>query len=424
MRYYYPDYFKTFRCTGGKACPDSCCHIWQITVDKKTLKKYKKVKGSLGRRMREKIDKKTGNIEPHGEESRCEFLNKDNLCDIVLGLGEDYLCHTCHTHPRHEEVYYNVRERSLAITCPVACKELLMREEPVVIEMEEDNKKDKYYKYFDKPLFGQLEYVRDSMLKLVQDRNINIWERMALLLGMAHDIERRIIKRQSRKKNNILDRIKPLYPEFLPDEKDDIKKIITAYSDVSAYSQMVSNILDVKSIKERTEENITTKQALTDMLFTLCTMEPLRNTWIPYIRSIINIRSQMDDKEYKSCQEEFKYEITDIQLEQLLFYFIYLYCCSATYDQMLLAKIKMAVANTVIIHELWLMKWLEEDKMLTADAQAWIAHWFIREVENSDENLEQWDSLMQRNQRFSLKTLINILNSNKLSGCYPDTPIG
>ncbi len=165
MRYYYPDYFKTFKCASGKACPDSCCHIWQITVDKKTLKKYKKVKGSLGKRMCEKIDKKTGNIKPYGEDNRCEFLNKDNLCDIVLGLGEDYLCHTCHTHPRHEEVYYNVRERSLAITCPIACKELLMREEPVVIEMEEDNKKDQYYKYFDQPLFGQLEYIRDSMLE-------------------------------------------------------------------------------------------------------------------------------------------------------------------------------------------------------------------------------------------------------------------
>ena len=78
---------------------------------------------------------------------------------------------------------------------------------------------------------------------------------------------------------------------------------------------------------------------------------------------------------------------------------------------MLLAKVKMAVANTIIIRELWFMKWLEEDKTLTADAQAWMAHWFIREVENSDENLEQWDSLMQRNQRFSLKTLINIINS-------------
>lgn len=413
MRYYYPDYFKTFKCAGGKACPDSCCHIWQITVDKKTLKKYKKVKGSLGRRMREKIDKKTGNIKPHGKENRCEFLNKDNLCDIVLELGEGYLCHTCHTHPRHEEVYYNVRERSLAITCPIACKELLMREEPVIIEMEEDSKKDQYYKYFDKPLFVQLEYVRDSMLKLVQDRSIGIWERMVLLLGMAHDIERRIIQRQPRKKNNILDRIKPLYPEFLLSEKEDIKRIISAYSDVSACRQMVPRVLYEKGKEKMPEpENITSKQALTDMLFTLCTMEPLRDTWIPYIRSIINIRSQMDDKEYKSIHEEFKNLITDVQLEQMLFYFIYLYCCSATYDQMLLAKVKMAVANTIIIHELWFMKWLEEDKVLTIDAQAWIAHWFVREVENSDENLEQWDSLMQRNQRFSLKTLINIINSN------------
>ena len=47
-----------------------------------------------------------------------------------------------------------------------------------------------------------------------------------------------------------------------------------------------------------------------------------------------------------------------------------------------------------------------------------MAHWFIREVENSDENLEQWDSLMQRNQRFSLEILINILNSGKSSGDY------
>ena len=43
MRYYYPDYFKDFVCIGGKACSDSCCHIWQITVDKKTLRKYKHV---------------------------------------------------------------------------------------------------------------------------------------------------------------------------------------------------------------------------------------------------------------------------------------------------------------------------------------------------------------------------------------------
>ena len=342
----------------------------------------------------------TGNIEPHGEENRCEFLNNDNLCDIVLGLGEDYLCNTCHTHPRHEEVYYNVRERSLAITCPIACKELLMREEPVVIEVEEDNKKDRHDRYFDAPLFGQLENVRDGMLELAQKRDIGIFKRMSLLLGMAHDIERRIRKRQARNKNGLINKIFPSFQEFTPGEEDEIKKIISSYSDVSAYNSMAKHIIT---------EGISAKQAITDMLFTLCTMEPLKNTWIPYIQSVINIRTQMEEEEHIMCQTEFEEEITEIQLEQLLFYFVYLYCCNATYDRMLLAKIKMAVANTVIIRELWFMKWLEDDKMLTEDAQAELAHWFVREVENSDENIEQWDSLMQRNPRFSLETMLSVL---------------
>lgn len=68
-------------------------------------------------------------------------------------------------------------------------------------------------------------------------------------------------------------------------------------------------------------EDISVKQILTDMFFTLCTMEPLKNTWIPYIQSMINIRMQMEEEEYINCYEEFKEEITDIQLEQLLFLF-------------------------------------------------------------------------------------------------------
>lgn len=275
-----------------------------------------------------------------------------------------------------------------------------MREKPVVIKIEEDNKKDRHDRYFDAPLFGQLENVRDGMLKLAQKRDTGIFERMSLLLGMAHDIERRIRKRQSRNKNGLINKIFPSFQEFTPGEVDEIKKIISSYSDVSAYNSMAKHIIT---------EGISAKQAITDMLFTLCTMEPLKNTWIPYIQSVINIRTQMGEEEYIKCQKEFKEEITEIQLEQLLFYFVYLYCCSATYDRMLLAKIKMAVANTVIIRELWFMKWLEDDKMLTEDAQAELAHWFVREVENSDENIEQWDSLMQRNQRFSLEMMLDIL---------------
>ena len=55
----------------------------RLPLTRKTLRKYKHVTGELGKRMAEKIDQKTGDICPHGEENRCEFLNEDNLCDIV-----------------------------------------------------------------------------------------------------------------------------------------------------------------------------------------------------------------------------------------------------------------------------------------------------------------------------------------------------
>lgn len=47
--------------------------------------------------MAEKIDFSTGRICPHGEDNRCEFLNEDNLCDIVLELAKmRYVRHAIH----------------------------------------------------------------------------------------------------------------------------------------------------------------------------------------------------------------------------------------------------------------------------------------------------------------------------------------
>lgn len=411
MRYYYPDYFKDFVCIGGKACPDSCCHIWQITVDKKTLRKYKNVKGQLGKRMAEKIDQKTGNICPHGEENRCEFLNDDNLCDIVAELGEDYLCETCYTHPRHEEVYENVRERSLAITCPIACKQLLERKEPVEIIYEDKDEPVEHDKKFDRELFEVLLDTRDNLLKLQQDRELTISQRMALSLGIAHDIERRIRARKLR--GNDIKGFKALFSNknsFTDEEKQEISKILKYYKKSNAFEKMRKNIEDSENSDWfETDEKHERKDVLSDILFTLCTMEALKPAWIPYIQSVLNIRQQMEHEEYLKLYFKFEKSIDDIEIEQLLFYFTYVYCCQSAYDGALLAKIKMAVVNTLIIKELWFMNWLENDKKLTIDDKVEYAHWFVREVENSDENMEQWDSLMQRNPRFSLENIFKLL---------------
>lgn len=408
MRYYYPDYFDKFQCVPGKECTDSCCIRWQINVDPDTLKKYKRVTGELGQRMAEKIDFKTGCIAAHGEENRCEFLNEDNLCDIVLELGEEYLSETCHTHPRHEEVYLNVRERSLAMTCPVACEQLLRRKEPVKILYRDVKEKEEHDRFFDQILFESLLKTRDALLKISQNRLYPVAQRMIMVLGMAHDVEKRIRSRASRKRRRIWSRIFPSFPGFALDELETLERIWSVSRTDTGVEETIIRLENAEEIMQQVSD-ATGQKLMTDMIFVLSTMEPLKPTWIPFLQSILNIRGQLEPKEYCDLQKEYHCQEEETQLEQLLAYFIYVYCCTSVYDEMLLAKIKMAVVNTLLIREFWFMRWLENDKKLTVEDQAELAHWYVREIENSDENMEQWDSLMQRNPRFSLKILLILL---------------
>ena len=50
-----PDFYKEFSCIAG-ACPDTCCAGWQIMIDEKSLKKYKKFKGTFRNRLHNDID--------------------------------------------------------------------------------------------------------------------------------------------------------------------------------------------------------------------------------------------------------------------------------------------------------------------------------------------------------------------------------
>ena len=148
---------------------------------------------------------------------------------------------------------------------------------------------------------------------------------------------------------------------------------------------------------------------MTDMLFALSTMEALNPEWPPLLQSILNIREEMSREESRGRMAEYTEQEDEIELEQMLVYFLYVYCCTSAYDEQLLAKCKMAVVNVLIIRELWFMRWMENDELLTIDDKAELAHWYVREIENSDENMEQWDSLMQRSPRFAIKKILKVL---------------
>ena len=87
MEKVYPAYYPEFKCIAG-GCRHSCCIGWEIDIDPETLALYRGLEGPLGDRLRRNI---TGGESPCfalGDGERCPFLNRENLCDIILERGE------------------------------------------------------------------------------------------------------------------------------------------------------------------------------------------------------------------------------------------------------------------------------------------------------------------------------------------------
>ena len=125
-----PDFYPNFKCIAS-ACQHSCCVGWEVDVDQDTLARYRQVPGPFGRRLADSIQVEEA---PHfrlDEQERCPFLNRDNLCDIILELGEDALCQICADHPRFRSWFPDRLEEGLGLCCEEAARLLLTHRGPI-----------------------------------------------------------------------------------------------------------------------------------------------------------------------------------------------------------------------------------------------------------------------------------------------------
>lgn len=118
MKLYAPEYYKEFVCIADK-CSHSCCIGWEIDIDEEAMEKYNNVCHCYK-------DKLISSIElgetPHfrlDSQEKCPHLNEKGLCEIILNLGEDYLCHICREHPR----FYNYSSKGKEVGLGMACEE-------------------------------------------------------------------------------------------------------------------------------------------------------------------------------------------------------------------------------------------------------------------------------------------------------------
>ena len=129
-----PDYMTGFQCIAGK-CRHSCCIGWEIDIDEEALRRYMSVSGPLGEKLRAKISADGTDDAPHflleGEDERCPFLNEQNLCELILNLGEDSLCQICRDHPRFRNYIGDREEIGLGLCCEEAARLILRQTHPL-----------------------------------------------------------------------------------------------------------------------------------------------------------------------------------------------------------------------------------------------------------------------------------------------------
>ncbi len=369
MLYIKPTYYNKFKCT-AEQCEATCCAGWQIVIDDDSLERYEKEPGAYGEVLRKRIDWTEG-VFKQDNCKRCAFLDKDNLCDMYKHLGEESLCVTCTNYPRHIEEFENVREITLAISCPEVAHIILNQKEPVTFASEEVESEEEEFEDFDPFFFSYLEDARGILLKILQNRAWSISVRFALVQQFAKEMQE-IIENA---------------------ELFEVVDVFEKYEDASYLTNAIQAIG-----KERMDFSYS--KASFGKLYEL---EHLSDDWEDYLEHCWQTLYNDGAEGYRKAHLEFKKYCSDdstkkdfdleIVLEQLLVYFIFTYFCGAVYDYNVLGKIDMSLTSVYNIYEMFVAKWIIQNKKISMKDIERVVYLYSRELEHSDINLELLERL-------------------------------
>ncbi len=189
MFYIKPDFYDSFKCI-AEVCTDNCCIGWEIDVDEVAFEKYNEMYSPFGEKIRSHIIKSEdgNNCFALAENERCPFLNKKNLCDIIINCGEDFICDICREHPRFYEWFPGVTECGLGLCCEEVCRILLEKDEPfslieesdgeeILLESSEDVAESDFYIY--------LYAFREKLFEILFSKDINFEEKLVKILSIT-----------------------------------------------------------------------------------------------------------------------------------------------------------------------------------------------------------------------------------------------
>ena len=423
MIYTYPDYYKKFNCIADK-CPDTCCGKWQIVIDDDSLERYQEYDGDYRPELHRKVNWKEG-VFRHGRSGKCAFLRDDMLCDMYIHMGKDSLCTTCREYPRHTEEFENVREISLSLSCPEVARILMNITDKVTFVTEEDDV-DEVFDDFDYFLYSNLEDIREEILNVIQDRSVDIRSRIERVLQIGASAQRHYDEGDLVMWDECEERDKPeicrkleFCPEhsnteinnevFLDDEYvllqrqfgfllDELELLYDDWEDVLIESQS----LLFGDGAETFAENRRRFESWWRDNCEVTGCQPGQNSDAAGNDAAENDKTNDNAAENDVTEDRFEdieecvdelHMTMDIFLEQIIVYFISIYLLGAVYDDNISGKVNACVGHAVELYMLLMARWLRNGETLSVDELIELSYRYSREIEHSDENLEQVEIL-------------------------------
>lgn len=392
-----PSYYDRFHCIGS-ACSDTCCANWEIEVDEESAKRYQTLTGAMGERMkRNLVVEENEAYFAMNETRRCPFLNRENLCDLILEFGDEILCDICREHPRHYEWFGEYTEVGLGLCCEEAERLLLTQEEPLTFQVEESEGEPEDEIEEDQTE-DQASYIelflraRETAYSIVQNREMKVADRLILLLQYGEELQESLDL----------------------DDLEAMERSAMIYRNQKSALAAWKQMLRICGEPVRDGNGLTAWKQIFERYSKLEALNP--NWQTQMLRIAERLPALIGQKDAWKCA----YGQAERDYEHLTVYFLYRYFMEALFDGDILGKIKFAVMSILIIYGMDLDTYEQTGDRESADAgeqkqrfamadQLAIIRWYSKEVEYCTENMDLLAKLCWEDPCMSTEQLTAIL---------------
>ena len=407
MKYHKPAFFDQFKCIGS-ACTDTCCAGWEIEVDETTAEGYLIEKGAFGDRLRREIGSEPGEYFFKLKNNRCPFLNKENLCDIFINLGEDRLCDICREHPRFYNWFGDYTEVGLGLCCEEAERLLFSDSKPLTF-IEEDTQDE------DNELSEETWHeVEDVCPSIDGDSDEDEYMDVSDELDESFDDE----LDESEECEQMLKEREAVF--FVLQNREEgigarLRRLLSLLPDAEEMLLLTVPILKWKDSESIPELNYKAKPSVTTLkssaLFLIRffgNMESLDETWPSMMKELEqNIDSLIDADKAAEFLQFMKGENRLYEYEHIAVYLVYRYYPEILFDGQIEAKILFAAASICLLF-LMDLQCYQKNGAYTQHDRIELVRRFSKEIEYCPENMESFGKCCTEQYEELLNSIFNL----------------